>query len=75
MGLLGVWLERQAIKAAPDQPKPDAAIARDIVRFNKLATAIAERSPKAQKNTTRRPVAAATSRSMPPGCRFSPIEA
>src|SRR4249920_1736614 len=37
-------------------------------------TAIAERSPKAQKNTTRRPVAAATSRSMPPGCRFSQIE-
>ena len=37
------------------------------------ATAMAERSPKAQKNTMRRPVAAATSRSMPPGCRLSPI--
>jgi hypothetical protein len=35
------------------------------------ATAIAERSPNAQKNTTRRPVAAATSRSMPPGFRLS----
>ncbi len=37
------------------------------------ATAIAERSPKAQKNTMRRPVAAATSRSMPPGFSASPI--
>src|SRR5207244_8674814 len=34
------------------------------------ATAMAERSPNAQKNTMRRPVAAATSRNMPPGCRL-----
>jgi iron complex transport system substrate-binding protein len=36
-------------------------------------TAIAERSPNAQKNTIRRPVPAATSRSMPPGRRLSSI--
>src|SRR5690242_8327285 len=42
--------------------------------FLAAATAIAERSPKAQKNTTRRPVAAATSRSMPPGLRLSSTE-
>src|SRR5882757_9633171 len=35
------------------------------------ATAMAERSPKAQKNTMRRPLAAATSRNMPPGRRLS----
>src|ERR1700737_1122306 len=38
------------------------------------ATAMAERSPNAQKNTMRRPVAAATSRNMPPGERLSSIE-
>jgi AraC-like DNA-binding protein len=35
LGLLGVWLERQAIKAAPDQPKPDAA-KRLVARFTEV---------------------------------------
>ena len=35
LGLLGVWLERQAIKAAPDQPKPDAA-KRLVARYTEV---------------------------------------
>jgi AraC family transcriptional regulator, transcriptional activator of pobA len=35
LGLLGVWLERQAIKAAPDQVKPDAA-KRLVARFTEV---------------------------------------
>lgn len=35
LGLLGVWLERQSLKAAPDQPKPDAA-KRLVARFTEL---------------------------------------
>lgn len=38
LGLLGVWLERQAVKAQADQPKPDAA-RRLVARF----TAVMER--------------------------------
>lgn len=35
LGLLGVWLERQSIKAAADQPKPDAA-KRLVARFTEV---------------------------------------
>lgn len=35
LGLLGVWLERQTVKAAPDQVKPDAA-KRLVARFTAL---------------------------------------
>ncbi|TGD45230.1 AraC family transcriptional regulator [Pseudotabrizicola sediminis] len=35
LGLLGVWLERQAVKAAPDTPKPDAA-RRLVARYTTL---------------------------------------
>ncbi|GGW21567.1 transcriptional regulator [Gemmobacter lanyuensis] len=35
LGLLGVWLERQIAKAAPDQPKPDAA-KRLVARYTTL---------------------------------------
>lgn len=35
VGLLGVWLERQSVKAAPDAPKPDAA-RRLVARYTAL---------------------------------------
>lgn len=35
LGLLGVWLERQAVRAAPDQPKLDAA-RRLVARYTAL---------------------------------------
>ena len=35
LGLLGVWLERQAVKAAPEQTKPDAA-KRLVARYTAL---------------------------------------
>lgn len=35
LGLLGVWLERQAVKAAPEAPKPDAA-RRLVARYTAL---------------------------------------
>jgi len=35
LGLLGVWLERQAVKAQPDAPRPDAA-RRLVARFTAL---------------------------------------
>ena len=34
-GLLGVWLERQAVRSAPDAPQPDAA-KRLVVRYTSL---------------------------------------
>lgn len=35
LGLLGVWLERQSVRAAPEQPKPDAA-RRLVARYTAL---------------------------------------
>ena len=35
LGLLGVWLERQSVKAAPETPKPDAA-RRLVARYTAL---------------------------------------
>lgn len=35
LGLLGVWLERQAVKALADQPPPDAAV-RLVARFTQV---------------------------------------
>ena len=35
LGLLGVWLERQAVKAAPEAPRPDAA-RRLVARYTTL---------------------------------------
>ena len=35
LGLLGVWLERQAVRAAPESPRPDAA-RRLVARYTAL---------------------------------------